>query len=385
MSLPQLIRETFLEKYGAEPLLIRSPGRINLIGEHTDYNEGYVLPAAIDKYIYLAFARNSGESCRVYSRDFEQEQTFMLRDMRPGTGWINFVMGVAAQLAKAGYVLDGFDCVFGGDIPIGAGLSSSAALENGVGMGLSTLFELNVDRLDLVKYSQQAEHEFAGVKCGIMDMFASMMGKEQQAIRLDCRSLDYAYFPVDLGDHQWLLCDSRVSHSLADSAYNERREECRQGVTLLQAHYPQVSSLRDVNYPQLSLVKDQLPDTVFQRCSFVIQENERVIQSCEALERKDLDRLGAYLYRSHEGLSRDYEVSCPELDFLVEFTRELPEVMGSRMMGGGFGGCTLNLVKKSARQAFIDKISTAYHKRFGIHLKAYEVNAVDGTERYFQQ
>ncbi|SEJ28307.1 galactokinase [Cyclobacterium xiamenense] len=383
MSLPQLIRSTFLEKYGSEPLLIRSPGRINLIGEHTDYNEGFVLPAAIDKYIYLGFAKNASGTCRIYSLDFEEEQIFTLEELKPRNGWINFVMGVAAQFVGAGYVLEGFDCVFGGDIPIGAGLSSSAALENGVGLGLSELFALRIEKLDLVRYSQQAEHDFAGVKCGIMDMFASMMGKKEQALRLDCRSLDFAYFPVDLGNYQWLLCDSGVSHSLADSAYNKRREECRQGVALVQAHHPNVSSLRDVDAEQLKLLKDQLPGTVFRRCSYVIQENERVIQSCEALEQNDLDRFGAYLYRSHEGLSQDYEVSCPELDFLVDFTRDLSEVAGSRMMGGGFGGCTLNLVKKSASQFFTEKISAAYQNRFGIQLKAYEVNVVDGTKRHF--
>lgn len=379
LSIPSQIQEQFNQKYGAQPLLVRSPGRINLIGEHTDYNEGFVLPAAIDKAIYLGFAKNGLNRCRVYSLDYQEEASFSLDDIQPEGGWLTFIKGVTATLIKAGHAVQGFDCVFGGDIPIGAGLSSSAALENGVGFGLNALFGLDLDRLDLVKISQKAEHEFAGVKCGIMDMFASMMGKQDRAIRLDCRSLDYDYFPVNLGDYQFLLCDTQVSHSLADSAYNTRREECQTGVDILRQHFPAINSLRDVNLGQLEQVKALLPGKSFQRCAYVIQENQRLIASCEALENGDLETFGKLLYGSHEGLSHSYEVSCAELDYLVEQTRSKDYVIGARMMGGGFGGCTLNLIKKDKKEIFIAEITAAYLKEFGRSPKFYEVQISDGT------
>lgn len=377
--LPNTIQQQFKERYTSNPLIIRSPGRVNLIGEHTDYNEGFVLPAAIDKAIYLAFAKNHRKECRVFSLDFGEEKSFTLDNMQPGKGWINFVLGVTAKIKAAGHQVEGFDCVFGGDIPIGAGLSSSAALENGVGLGLSELFGLGLDRLEMVKLSQLAEHEYAGVNCGIMDMFASMMGKKDHAIRLDCRSLDYVYFPVALGNYQLLLCDTQVSHSLADSAYNTRREECQQGVEKIKELYPDVKNLRDVDLSMLDEVRNGLPEKVFERCAYVVKENERVIKSCHALENNDLPAFGALMYGSHEGLSKDYEVSCRELDFLVEKTRKMSFVLGARMMGGGFGGCTINLLAKEHKAAFIQDMSHAYQKEFGKDVKVYEVNIEAGT------
>lgn len=379
LSIPSQIQEQFIKKYGSQPLIVRSPGRINLIGEHTDYNEGFVLPAAIDKAIYLGFAKNGLDLCNVYSIDYQEEGSFSLNDIRPGGGWITFIKGVTATLVQYGHTVNGFDCVFGGDIPIGAGLSSSAALENGVGFGLNALFGLGIDRLDLVKISQKAEHEFAGVKCGIMDMFASMMGKQDRAIRLDCRSLDYDYFPVNLGNYQFLLCDTQVSHSLADSAYNTRREECQNGVDILRQHFPVINSLRDAGMDQLEQVKDFLPGKSYQRCAYVIQENQRVIASCEALENGDLESFGKLLYGSHEGLSRSYEVSCAELDYLVVQTRTMDYVLGARMMGGGFGGCTLNLIRKDKKETFIAIISASYLGKFGRSPKFYDVQIEDGT------
>ncbi|WP_162341170.1 galactokinase [Cyclobacterium salsum] len=380
MSLINQIHTVFTKKFGSQPLLVRSPGRINLIGEHTDYNEGFVLPAAIDKYIYLGFAKNATGTCRVYSLDFEEEETFSLNELKPRRGWINFVMGVAAQLLQAGHKLEGFDCVFGGDIPIGAGLSSSAALENGVGLGLSELFELHIEKSDLVRYSQQAEHAFAGVNCGIMDMFASMMGKKDQVIRLDCRSLEHFYFPLELGDFQLLLCNTKVAHTLAESAYNKRREECQEGVNRVKQQFPEVNSLRDVTPQMLEKAKGEMAPLVYQRCAYVIWENERVITTSNALAHDDLEAVGHLLYGSHKGLSEAYEVSCPELDFLVDYTRNLSYVLGARMMGGGFGGCTLNLLKKSATKEFIASITGAYLEKFGLQLETYEVNVAEGTE-----
>jgi galactokinase len=379
MTLPERIAQTFNEKYQAKPLIIRSPGRINLIGEHTDYNEGFVLPAAIDKSIYLGFAKNNSRKCRIYALDFQEEKIFSLENMKPAEGWINFVMGVAAVIQKAGNQLEGFDCVLGGDIPIGAGLSSSAALENGVGFGLNELFNLNLERLELLKFSQQAEHAFAGVKCGIMDMFASMMGKKDQAIRLDCRSLEHSYFPLDLGDYQLLLCNTKVAHSLAESAYNKRREECQEGVNKVKDQFPEVKSLRDVTPQMLEKAKGEMSPVIYKRCAYVIRENERLIKTCEALADHDLIAVGQFLYGSHEGLSESYEVSCPELDFLVDYTRDLPDVLGARMMGGGFGGCTLNLLKKSAVKDFVPAVTSAYLEQFGREMETYAVKVADGT------
>ncbi|MEX2512983.1 MAG: galactokinase [Cyclobacteriaceae bacterium] len=379
MMIPHTIRQHFQSIFKGEPLIIRSPGRINLIGEHTDYNDGFVLPAAIDKAIYLGFTKNSLQECRVYSLDFREEATFPLNDMQPRKGWINFIMGVTFQVKAAGYAIEGFDCVFGGDIPIGAGLSSSAALENGVGYGLSKLFGLNLEKLEMIQFSKKAENEFVGLNCGIMDMFASMMGKKDHAIKLDCRSLDYAYFPVELGNYEFLLCDTQVSHSLANSAYNKRREECEFGVNKIRIRYPQVKKLRDVDLKMLESVKQDLPTKVFDRCDFVIRENKRLIQSCEALEMEDLVTFGEMLYGSHLGLSIQYEVSCEELDFLVEKTQGMPFVLGARMMGGGFGGCTLNLLEKSKKETFISVLSDAYREQFGKSVKVYGVRIEDGT------
>ncbi|GAB3010918.1 galactokinase [Cyclobacterium sediminis] len=379
MRLPELIAQTFEEKFQSKSIIVCSPGRINLIGEHTDYNEGFVLPAAIDKSIYLGFAKNNTRTCRIYSLDFQEEQSFLLDNLKPAKGWVNFVMGVANAIQKNGDELEGFDCVFGGDIPIGAGLSSSAALENGVGFGLNQLFDLKLERLELLKFSQQAEHEFVGVKCGIMDMFASMMGKKDQVIRLDCRSLAHSYFPLELGEYQLILCNTKVAHSLAESAYNQRREECSEGVKLVKKQFPEVNSLRDISLPMLDKVKGEMSAVVYKRCAYVIRENERLIKTCEALAKQDLEAVGQFLYGSHDGLSLDYEVSCPELDFLVDYTRELPYVLGARMMGGGFGGCTLNLIKKTDKKAFIAAISAAYAGKFNRQMESYEVNVADGT------
>lgn len=379
MTIPELITKTFEEKYQQNPLIVRSPGRINLIGEHTDYNEGFVLPAAIDKSIYLGFAKNSSRVCRVYSIDFQEEKTFSLDNLTPAQGWVNFVMGVAAAIQNAGIKLEGFDCVFGGDIPIGAGLSSSAALENGVGFGLNEIFDLKLERLQLLKFSQQAEHAFVGVKCGIMDMFASMMGKQDRVIRLDCRSLEHSYFPLELGEYQLILCNTKVAHSLAESAYNQRREECQEGVDLVSRQFSEVKSLRDVTLQMLEKAKGEMSPVVYKRCAYVIQENERVIKTCKALDDHDLIAVGQFLYGSHKGLSVEYEVSCPELNFLVDYTRDLSYVLGARMMGGGFGGCTINLIKKSDKKEFIAAVGVAYSEKFGRQMETYEVNVADGT------
>lgn len=377
------IKEKFEDLFGQPPLLYRSPGRINLIGEHTDYNDGFVLPAAINKEIFLAIAKNGGETCRVFSFDYNEMQVFNIRDFsRAPSGWINYITGVLAQLIGSGHHLEGFDCVFGGNIPIGAGLSSSAALENGVCFGISELFDLKLDRMTMLKFSQKAEHEYAGVSCGIMDQFASMMGKAGHAIRLDCRSLDFTYFPLHLDDCQFILCDTQVEHSLVETEYNVRRMECEIGVKSIKKYHKQVHGLRDVSFDMLEFVRHEVPSKVYQRCLYVLEENNRLLKACQLLESGDLDGFGLLMYQSHEGLSKQYEVSCPELDFLVEFTRKWAEVLGSRMMGGGFGGCTLNLIKKDQVEFFKSEISFAYHHQFGHKAQIYEVEIVDGTGAY---
>lgn len=374
------ITEKFQELFGSSQLTVRSPGRINLIGEHTDYNEGFVLPAAIDKEIYFAFAKNNGKECRIFSYDYGEMNTFSLDDFSPvPQGWINYIMGVVAQLQADGHRIEGFDCVFGGNIPIGAGLSSSAALENGVCLGLSSLFELNLDKLSIIRYSQKAEHEYAGVACGIMDQFASMMGKAAHAIRLDCRSMEYIYFPLDLEEYQFILCDTKVEHALADSEYNQRRSECELGLTAVQNFYSGIISLRDVTYEMLDTVRVEVPPVVYERCSYVLEENDRLLKGCELLKKGDFEGFGKLMYGSHDGLSKKYEVSCRELDFLVDFTREREEVLGARMMGGGFGGCTINLVKWEQKEKLQAEITAAYYEQFMRSPEIYEVNIVDGT------
>lgn len=376
----KIIEDKFKELYGSSSLLVRSPGRINLIGEHTDYNDGFVLPAAIDKEMVMAVAKSNSETCRLYSVDFQESFEFNLNSFKPtDKGWPNYIMGVVDQLQKGGYKVGGFDCVFGGNIPIGSGLSSSAALECATAFALDQLFALDVEKLQLIKYAQKAEHTFVGVLCGIMDQFASVMGKRDHAIQLDCRSLDFNYFPIRLQNYQIILCDTGVKHSLASSEYNTRRRECEQGVAIVRKKHPQVNSLRDVTLDMLEEVKGELSSVIYKRCRYVIEENHRVLSGCELLEQGDIKGFGQKMYGSHQGLSQLYEVSCPELDFLVDLTKDNPQVVGARMMGGGFGGCTINLIAIDQKEAFIEEARRAYGEKFGIELKVYEVTVSDGT------
>ncbi|WP_210488350.1 galactokinase [Rufibacter aurantiacus] len=370
----------FKKLYKSEPVVARSPGRVNLIGEHTDYNEGFVLPAAINKEIYFALAPNGTQTMRAYAFDLEESGEFDLTNVqRTDIGWANYLLGVVAQLQKANFEVKGFDLVFGGNIPIGAGLSSSAAVECGLAYALNYLYAYGIERFDMVKMAQKAEHEYALVMCGIMDQFASMFGKHNHVVKLDCRSLEYQYYPFNIDDYRIVLCDTQVKHSLASSEYNTRRQECETGVALLQKLYPQVRSLRDVTEQMLERHQDEFDPIVYKRCRYVVQENLRVEDACEDLERGDLVAFGQKMFASHQGLQHDYEVSCPELDFLADRARESDAVLGARMMGGGFGGCTINLVRLDNLDEFTRQMTEAYQQQYNITLKTYVAEIVDGS------
>ena len=363
-------------------LTAQSPGRINIIGEHTDYNDGFVLPAAIDKKTITKITLNGSENkIRVKALNVGEEYSFNLGNFSPiKGGWENYIMGVVSELQKIGASFIGMDIEFEGDVPIGSGMSSSAALECSLAFGLNELFQLGFDKWQLIKASQMAEHNFVGIKCGIMDQFASVMGKKGHVMLLDCRSLEFNYFPFDLGDYQLVLLNTKVSHSLASSEYNTRRSECEEGVAIIKHSLPDIKNLRDVKLHWLEENQDLFAPKIFDRCHHVVAENDRVLKTTEALNKKDFKRVGSLVYASHDSLQNKYEVSCPELDFLVEYHKENDKVLGSRMMGGGFGGCTINIVKKNHINQFIDSSTSAYKNEFKIDLEPYLISIEDGAK-----
>jgi len=358
-----------------------SPGRINLIGEHTDYNEGYVMPAAINQTIKVSIQKNgSPNQCNAHSLDLDERFSFDLNNITAQPqGWQNYILGVTAELQKIGAHFEGFDVSFGGDVPIGAGLSSSAALECSFATALNELFNLGFRQMQLIKAAQLSEHNYAGTMCGIMDQFASTMGKSNSVIRLDCKTLDYDYFPLDLGQYKLLLINTKVSHSLADTEYNTRREECEQAVATIAQLHPNVKSLRYVDMRLLQKYQSQLSPIVYQRAKYIIEENARVQAASKALEEKDFTKLGQLLYQSHHGLQHEYEVSCKELDFLVDLTRDKDYILGARMMGGGFGGCTLNFIEEEKIPVFIEEAYAKYSDQFNIDPEHYIVSIGDGA------
>jgi galactokinase len=375
------IRSQFISLFHKEPLLVRSPGRINLIGEHTDYNDGFVMPAAIDKQIIFAIAPSDSGQSSVYAVRYKQQVTLDTENPQKveKPAWANFLLGILHQLKKENMPVMPFNCVFGGDVPLGAGLSSSAALECGFAFALNELYQLNMPKMELIKIAQWSEHNYVGVMCGIMDQFASVMGKEDHVIVLDCRSLTYHYSPIDLKEHTIILCDTKVKHSLVDSEYNTRRSECETGVNTLKKYYAAVKSLRDVSMDMLDKHKHEFPGKVYNRCRYVVGEISRVQEASRDLENEDLKAFGKKMYETHEGLSTLYEVSCKELDFLVEEAKKSDAVLGARMMGGGFGGCTINIVKKEAAGKFTDHLTKVYKQAFSIDLETYVVRIKEGT------
>ncbi|WP_303310921.1 galactokinase [Hymenobacter sp. BT730] len=383
---PESVAADFRQRFSGEPLLVRAPGRVNLIGEHTDYNDGFVLPAAVDHAIYFAVRLNGSRMLNLVSHDLQETLSVSLDAVHPTDhAWANYLLGVVAQLQKRNLPLEGFDCVFGGTIPIGAGMSSSAAVECGIAFALNHLLNLGIERMELAHMAQKAEHEYAKVMCGLMDQFASLFGHANHVVRLDCRSLEYAYFPFDTTTNRIVLCNSGVKHSLASSEYNLRRQECEQGVKVLHSHYPNITSLRDATMGQVEAHRAELGDVVYRRCAYVVQENERVVRACQHLEAGDMQAFGQEMYGSHAGLRDQYEVSCRELDVLVEAAQKHPGVFGARMMGGGFGGCTINLVQAEQVASFIDHMTAAYQQELGLQLETYQATIVDGVNLTTQQ
>ncbi len=382
-----LIQSTtdFFEKsFGSSPQkIVLSPGRINIIGEHIDYNDGFVLPAAIDKVICFAFEKTNSDTSTIVAIDLDE--SFEINVENPVTLneviWTNYFRGVLQQIQNKGLIIGNFNCVFSSTIPIGSGLSSSAALECGFLYGLNELFHLNIAPVDLALMGQSAEH-WVGINCGIMDQFSSVMGKENQVIKIDCRTLEYEYHKADFSEYSLVLFDSNVKHSLFTSAYNQRRQECEQGLAILNTHFPEVKSFRDATEVQLLSIQDTMSEDVFKRSHYAIKEIKRVTLACEALDRGDILTLGQLLFDTHEGLSKEYEVSCAELDMIVDTLKQDPAVIGSRMMGGGFGGCTINLIKKGEEDAIKTKLTQLYQAAFGIELKTYEVKISNGTSLY---
>ncbi len=374
------IHEKFVSLFGEGGTQFASAGRINLIGEHTDYNGGYVFPGAIDKGIVAEIKLNGTGKVRAYSLDYNAQTEFGLNEEdAPKEQWARYIFGVCRETIKRGGKVEGFDTVFAGDVPLGAGLSSSAALESTFAFALNELFHNGIDKFELAKIGQSTEHNYCGVKCGIMDQFASVFGREGCLIRLDCRSLEYEYFPFDPNGYKLVLINSLVKHSLGNE-YNERRESCEKAVALMNEQFGQVETLRDANYQMLEAVKGSLTDEDYRRAKYVLDEKERVLAVCDALNEGDYELVGKKMYETHWGLSRDYTVSCPELDFLVEIASECG-VTGSRIMGGGFGGCTINLVRDTIADLFISKAKREHARRFGIIPEIYHVVIGNGSRK----
>lgn len=370
------IEDTFQQKFGTQPILISSPGRINLIGEHTDYNEGFVFPAAIDKGIVAAIQKSETSICTAYALDMQESYEFSLESIQaiPNGNWRNFVLGVVGEIQKKGIVLRPFNVVFAGDIPKGAGLSSSAALENSIVFGLNELFDLGLSKHEMILVSQKAEHNYVGVRCGIMDQYASMFGIENHALLLDCRTQEAIPYPIDFKEYGIMLINTNVSHNLVDAEYNDRRSVCEKVAKLLKVPF-----LRDATEEGLKEMESEMSSDDYQKALYIIQENKRVLKAGEALKNQDLTQFGELLFQAHDGAKNQFKISCPELDFLVEQAKNQPNVLGARMMGGGFGGCTINIVHKDTAEIYAEDISKKYYQKFGKHCSIYKIKLSQGT------
>ncbi len=376
VALINTVKESFINKFQTEPMLIFSPGRINIIGEHTDYNDGFVFPAAVNKGIVAAIQKSDSNTSKAFAVDKQEVVEFNLNNLKPMAqgSWQNYILGVIAEIQNRSKTIGNFNIAFGGDIPGGAGMSSSAALENSVVYGLNELFKLDLSKHDMILISQKAEHNYVGVKCGIMDQYASMFGIENHALLLDCRTVTSTPFEINFKDHELILINTNVKHSLSDSAYNDRRSVCESISEMLK-----VKALRDATEFDLQGIKDKITPENYQKALFVIQENNRAVRASQAMKADDLETLGKLIYASHDGLQNQYKVSCEELDFLVEQARLNGHVLGARMMGGGFGGCTINLVTKNEAESFKASASKAYKEKFNKDCSIYAVELSNGT------
>ncbi len=378
----QTVKEQFKKRFETEGVQYASAGRINLIGEHTDYNGGFVFPGAIDKGMVAEIKLNGLDKVRVYSIDLDDYAEFGFEEKdAPKAQWARYIFGVCREIIKRGGKLKGFDTAFAGDVPLGAGMSSSAALESTYAFALNEIFSLGIDKFELARVGQSTEHNYCGVKCGIMDQFASIFGKEGSLIRLDCRSLEYEYFPFNPKGYKLVLLDTVVKHELASSAYNKRRESCERAAAAIRANgHPHVEFLRDATMEMLEDVREKISAEDFMRAEYVIEEIQRVLDVCDALERGDYQTVGEKMYQTHHGMSKLYEVSCEELDFLNDVAKRCG-VTGSRVMGGGFGGCTINLVSDSLYDSFIAQARKEFAAKFGHEPKVYPVVISDGARR----
>lgn len=375
----------FKEKYLKIPHIYYSPGRINFIGEHIDYNDGFVMPAAINKGIFYAIALNNTDTINFYSVDFKQSLCVKISDVKKMNGWKNYVLSVVNEFLLKDLQVKGFDCLFHGNIAKGAGISSSAAVEGGLAFGINELFNFGFSRKELALLCQRAEHNFPGVMCGIMDQYANMMGKKDHVILLDCRSIEHRYFPLQLTGYEIVLINTKVHHSLASSEYNVRRRQCEHGLAVLKEGF-NIESFRDIKKPaDLLPFKEKMGEEVYMRCLYVVEEIERTQQAASLLEQNDLVEFGRLMYRTHEGLSNLYGVSCKELDFLVEQARADKNVIGARLMGGGFGGCTINIIRQDGVTEFLERTKIEYQKKFHIDPQVIEVEIVEGTAEVFIQ
>lgn len=378
----QEVTDIFQKKYGGDnPDVYTSPGRINLIGEHTDYNGSFVFPGAIDKGMTAAIRFNGTDKVKAYAIDLGESTEFGLKEEDlPKEGWAKYIFGVCREIIKRGGNVKGFDTVFTGDVPLGAGMSSSAALESTFAFALNDLLNLGIDKFELARIGQSTEHNYVGVKCGIMDQFASIFGKKGHLIRLDTKSMEYAYFPFDPKGYKLVLLDTVVKHELASSAYNKRRESCEHAAHIIAKRHSEVVFLRDASLEMLDEVKSEISEEDYMRAKYVIEETQRVRDVSDALERGDYETVGQKMYETHHGMSKLYEVSCEELDFLNDVARE-HGVTGSRVMGGGFGGCTINLVKDELYDSFIQDAKAQFSAKYGHDPKVYDVVISDGARR----
>lgn len=379
-DLNRLLQQVYGE--GAAGIISRAPGRVNLIGEHTDYNDGFVFPMTIPFIIEVAVRKRSDRRVRIFSADFNQQTEISFDEplrQKQDCRWANYPLGVIWALSEAGLAMQGMEMVLRGNVPQGAGLSSSAALEVATAVAIRHIMGYTISDSDIARLCQKAENGFVGMNCGIMDQFIAMMGKKDHGLFLDCRSLEYRHVPLRLDEYRIVICQSGVKHALVDSEYNKRRRECEEGVRRLQTHRPEISTLRDATLNDLQICRERMNPVVYRRCLHVITENQRVLQSVEALEVGDWSRFGRLMNASHDSLRDDYEVSCVEIDLLVKLARGQSGVLGSRITGGGFGGCTVNLVAKDDVEDFTTKIGLAYREQTGILPRFYISTAVDGA------